>query len=213
MTDTIELDRDGAVWRVTLNRPEKANALNQEMLHTLHDVFASAAGDEALRVLTITGAGGRVFCAGADLSELSTNVDDPAPAIWAEMAEALALIPVLTVAMINGACIGGGMTLALGCDLRVSVPEAAFAYPVLRNGIIPGERDATRLRYLIGPGRSSVLLLGGERIGATEALAWGLVDRVAEQSDLDHAVATMSETAINADRAHLAVIKKCCRGE
>jgi len=83
MPDTIELDRDGAVWRVTLNRPEKANALNREILHTLHDVFSSAAGDEALRVLKITGAGGWVFCSGSDLSELSMNADDPAYAIWA----------------------------------------------------------------------------------------------------------------------------------
>ena len=90
------------------------------------------------RALVITGAGDRVFSAGADLTELPAGPDDPLYDAWRELAETMAALPVLTVAMINGACIGGGMTLALGCDIRVCVSESSFAYPVLKNGILLG---------------------------------------------------------------------------
>ncbi|MBT7146232.1 MAG: enoyl-CoA hydratase/isomerase family protein, partial [Rhodospirillales bacterium] len=81
-TDHVLLNKEGGLWRVTLNRPDKANALSDGMLHRLSDIFSDAASDEDLRVLVITGAGERVFCAGADLSELNTDSDDPANQVW-----------------------------------------------------------------------------------------------------------------------------------
>ena len=210
-TDHVLLNKEGGLWRVTLNRPDKANALSDGMLHRLSDIFSDAASDEDLRVLVITGAGERVFCAGADLSELNTDSDDPANQVWRDLAEKLATLPALTIAMINGSCIGGALMLALGCDIRIAVPEAAFGYPVLKNGVLLGTRDAARMRALMGPGRTSMNILGGTRADAHEACAWGLVDRVVERSELDQAVADLGATALDADRAHLITLKQRCR--
>ncbi len=209
--ELVGVERQGSLWRVTLSRPEKANALTRAMLHRLHEIFLAAASDGALRALTITGSGERAFCGGADLSELSRDPEDPKDAIWDVMAEALASLPVLTLALINGACIGGGMSLALGCDIRASVPQAIFAYPVLRNGLLPGRQDSARLHALIGPGRSSLLLLGGARIDADEAAGWGLVDRVVERPLLSRTAGELLETALEAEPLHLATLKKRCR--
>ncbi|MDH3740867.1 MAG: enoyl-CoA hydratase/isomerase family protein [Hyphomicrobiales bacterium] len=212
MTDHLIItQRNGGHLQVTLNRPGKANALSQVMLHQLHDIFADAAHDRDLRALSITGTGGRVFCGGADLTEVSFDPDDPSQEIWDDMAKALAAVPVLTIAMINGACIGGGMTLALGCDIRVCVPQSVFGYPVLQNGILLGDIDAARLRALVGPGRASLFLLGAARILADEALSWGLVDRIVEPVALEAAVTTLCTTALAADRDHLAALKVQCR--
>lgn len=210
--DLVRCERAMGAWRVVLDRAEKANALTHDMLHRLHQIFIEAAADESLRALTITGAGERAFCGGADLSELSTDPDDPAEAIWEEMAGALASLPVVTVAAINGACIGGGMTLALACNMRVSVPEAVFAYPALRNGVLPGAQDCKRLDALIGPGRAALLLLAGERIGADEAAAWGLVDRLSERDALTSTVSALTAAARAAERGHVSAIKELCRG-
>lgn len=128
----LNIDREGTILGVTLNRPEKANALSKRMLSRLTNTFHEAVADDALHVLTIEGAGGRVFCAGADLTELSKDPDAPENMIWEEMAIALVNIPFLTIAFI-----GGATTLALGCDIRLAAPESVFGYPVLRNGCCP----------------------------------------------------------------------------
>ena len=114
---------NGRLW-ITLNRPEKANAITHQMLRDLTDVFRAAADDTNLRAVVITGTGERVFSAGADLSELSADTKDSSVSLWDEVAESLNRLPLLTLAAINGPCIGGGMTLALGCDIRIGVPEA-----------------------------------------------------------------------------------------
>ncbi len=207
----ILLEQTGPLWQVTLNRPQKANALSLAMLRQLCDIFGAAANDQALRALVMTGAGDRVFCAGADLSELTTDPDHPTRMIWDELSERLAAIPILTVAKLNGSCIGGGLTLALGCDIRLSARKASFGYPVLKNGIRLGEIDAARLRDLIGSGRASRLLLGGCKIGADEALAWGLIDGMYKGNDLKAATRDTVETALNADRDHLIIMKRQCR--
>ena len=193
--------------RLILNRPDKANALSREMLHRLKTVFEEAADDESLHVLTIEGAGGRVFCAGADLSELSGDANDPADKIWEEMSASLAAIPFLTIALINGPCIGGATTLAVGCDIRLAAPEATFGYPVLRNGVFPTRRDSDRLAHLVGPGRSALFLLGGIRIDAEEARDWGLIERIVERDGLEAAALEISATARETNRAHLVALK------
>lgn len=211
--ELIRTQRAGDLWRVTLDRAERANALTRAMLQQLLETFRHAAEDKDVRALTLTGQGERVFCAVADLSELSTDPDNPADAIWDEMSDVLGTLPILTIALINGPCIGGGMTLALNCDIRLCVPEANFSYPVMRNGVLPSKRDCRQLRNLIGPGRTSMLLLGGERVMATEAVAWGLVDRVVERSALATIATALSETARGADPAHIKAIKHHCLGD
>lgn len=209
MADLITLDKRGVHWQVIINRPEKANALTREMLHQLRTIFVDAASDTALRTLVITGAGDRVFCGGADLSEVSGQ-DDPRDAIWDEMSQALVDVPALTIAMLNGHCIGGGLVLALCCDVRVCIPQSQFAYPALRMGALPGKIDGQRLQQLIGPARASLLLLGDARINADEALAWGLVERVAQRELLEETVDGICKTAQVSDRAHLVELKKRC---
>ena len=196
LSDQIRTEREDALLRVIIERPEKANALTHAMLRRLTVVFRDAGEDDALRVLTLQGAGGRVFSGGADLSELSTDPQDPGHALWEGLSDALAGLQVLTIALINGPCIGGGMTLALGCDIRLAAPEALFGYPVLRNGVLPEVRDAARLRALIGSGRTSLILLGGERVAAAKADAWGLVDRIVPRDALARTAAALSEAAL-----------------
>jgi enoyl-CoA hydratase/carnithine racemase len=211
MSDLLILtQRDGGVLTVTINRPGKANSLTTEMLIMLRDVFRDTATDDTLRAILITGAGDRVFCAGADLNTLYDETDGPDP--WTEMALALHAVPVLTIAAINGPCMGGGLTLALGCDIRLAVPNARFSYPVLKNNVLPGQYDVDRLRALIGPGRSAAILLGGDVIGAPEAAAWGLADRVVGPDDLIGACHSLCATAQGATQAHLTTLKSMLGG-
>lgn len=205
--DLIATERQGNLLRLILNRPSKANALSRKMLHRLRAVFEKAGADESLHVLTIEGAGGRVFCAGADLTEFSDAPNDSTVNVWGEMSSALSAIPFLTIAIINGPCIGGATALAVGCDIRLAVPDATFGYPVLRNGMFPVHRDSCRLSSLIGPGRSALFLLGGVRIDAQEALDWGLVDRIVARDDLEATALEISAAAREADRAHLVELK------
>lgn len=207
--DLILCQRDGARLTVTINRPAKANSLTTEMLRALGEIFREAASVDELRAVIITGAGDRVFCAGADLTTLYD--DQPGPDPWDEMAAALRGIPVLTLAAINGPCMGGGLTLALGCDIRVSVLDARFAYPVLMNNVLPGKHDVDRLQALIGPGRSAAILLGGDVVSATDAAAWGLVDRLVPRDALEDTCLGLCSAAISADGAHLKTLKTMLR--
>ncbi|MCP5083466.1 MAG: enoyl-CoA hydratase/isomerase family protein [Alphaproteobacteria bacterium] len=209
--DLILAERDQAVLKVVLNRPEKANALTREMLQHLTELFNLASEDDELRVLTIEGAGGRVFCGGADLGQFIETGEAGDDKLWEQLSEALSSVPFLTIAKINGACIGGSLTLALGCDIRLAVPEAVFGYPVLRNGVFPTQQDGRRLEALIGPGRKSLFLLGGCRVEAGEALRWGLVDKVVSAEQLDSAAGELSEAALVSPPGHLEALKAYCQ--
>jgi len=205
MEDQIHCLKSGPIWRITLNRPDKANALTSAMLATLADILDDAQTAPELRALHLTGTGSRVFCAGADLDEIGAGAGPAYFKIWESIADALAACPVLTIAALNGACMGGGLVLATACDIRVSVEHAKFAYPILKNGITPSAGQATRLVRLIGPARASLLVMGAARIAAEEALAWGLVDHLAE--DAIETTGALSEIAAQADRAHLVRVK------
>ena len=212
MTQELVLtERTQAELKIVLNRPEKANALTREMLQHLTGLFDLAAEDDTLRVLTLEGAGGRAFCGGADLQQFIDDGEAGDDEFWEELSEALTSVPFLTIAKINGACIGGALTLALGCDVRLAVPGAAFGYPVLRNGVFPTEQDGRRLDALVGPGRKALFLLGGYRLQAAEALSWGLVDKIVEAEEIDAAASELSEAALASPEGHLQALKAYCR--
>ena len=213
MSEQLRIDRDGpdGVVQIVLSRPDRRNALSSSMVADLTDELTRLDADDDVRVITIRGAGPD-FCAGADLSELDSDIDSPQNLIWDELSRSLNSLPLLTIAMINGHCIGGAMTLALGCDIRVSVDHASFSYPVLQNGILPGSQDAERMQALIGPGRTSALLLGGQKIDAALASTWGLVDYLVEQQELSQCVTSLAQTAAQSDAEHLAAMKRLCRG-
>ena len=194
--------RDG-LSLLTIDRPDKANALTADMLRDLRAGVAQAL-DRGARALILTGAG-RVFSAGADLDQARAGLAT-APE-WEDLSAALAALPCLTVAALNGSLAGGAFGMALACDLRIAVPEARFFYPVMRLGFLPQPSDPPRLTALVGPARARMILMAGQRIGADEALAWGLIDRIAESGDLMDVARALASDALGAEPGHVAAIK------
>lgn len=170
----IGIAREGGLVVLTLNRPEKANALTPEMLDRLCDAVAEAQDAQAL---ILTGAG-RVFCAGADLDAAREGLAQSP--VWAQLSDAIAALPGLTIAALNGTAAGGSLGLVMACDLRVAVPGAQIFYPVMRLGYQPPAPDPGRMQALIGPARTKMILMAGQKIDAPEALSWGLIDRIAD---------------------------------
>ncbi|MGB5560109.1 MAG: enoyl-CoA hydratase/isomerase family protein [Paracoccaceae bacterium] len=187
---------------ITLNRPEKANSLTSAMLETL--VAAVETSSAKAKVLVLAGTG-NVFSAGADLDEARTGL--ATSPLWERLSGAVAQSPCLTIAALNGTVAGGAIGMVLACDLRVSVPGAKFFYPVMRLGFLPQPSDPKRLSALIGPARAKMILMAGQKIGADEALSWGLVDRLAEPEHLMQAVSELAHDALAASPAHIAAIK------
>lgn len=205
----IRVEKTPAHWIVTLDRADKANALSAAMLAELAEVFEAAAEAADLRVLVLTGAGDRVFSAGADLASVGGDAGaltrDP---VWTRASSALAALPCLTICALNGTLAGGGFALALACDLRVAVRHAKFFYPVLKNGFLPQADDVSRMVALIGPSRTRLILLGGQKLTAEDALTSRLVDRLVEPAELMEAVDQLSEVAMNASPEALVAIKR-----
>lgn len=200
----ILVSREGGILRLTLNRADKANALTGQMLHDLYDALVQA-DDTDLRALILTGAG-RVFSAGADLDQAQTGLaTDP---IWDQVSNRIADLPCLTIAALNGTLAGGAMGMALACDVRISVPEARFFYPVMRRGYLPQPADPARMCGLIGSARTRMILLAGAQIEAAEALSWGLVDRIVPADRLLDQAQALAEDASMAPLGHLAAIKR-----
>jgi enoyl-CoA hydratase/carnithine racemase len=171
------------IARVTLDRPDKRNALSITEWLGLRDLAARIAADPALRVTLLQGAGDAAFSAGADITEMHRNLGDPAhmramqQAVLDAQAD-WAAIPTPTLAVVRGACTGGGCGLALACDLRIASPGAFFAIPPARLGIAYSLADTKRLQDLVGPSRTKELLFTGRRIGAEQALAWGMINEI-----------------------------------
>ena len=204
----IDLTKQGGCWTVTLNRADKANALTLGMLEELDGIFEQAQADTDLRVLVVTGAGPRVFCAGADLGEARDATSITTNPVWERMSNRLANLPCLTIAALNGTLAGGGFALALACDLRIAVAGANFFYPVLRNGFLPQPSDVRRMTALIGPSRTRLILLAGQKLTANEALDVGLVDRLVPAEGLPNMVADLSNAALNARGETVTAIKR-----
>ncbi|GGL53602.1 enoyl-CoA hydratase/isomerase family protein [Wenxinia marina] len=173
---TIRTDRDGAVWTLTLDRPDKANALTKAMLEELR-VGVTGAAEAGARGLILTGAG-RVFSAGMDLAEADTGL--PTDPLWDALSDAVAAFSGVSVAALNGTVAGGALGMVLACDLRIAVLGTRLFYPVIGAGYLPQPADPPRLAALVGPARARRMLLLGERVELDDALTWGLVDRRAD---------------------------------
>jgi enoyl-CoA hydratase/carnithine racemase len=183
---------DGTV-RLTLANAGKANILSTPVMDGLIAGLAQLALRDDIRLLVLTAGGERAFIAGADLAEMAEL--DPASARafigrLRDLCEAVRSFPVPVVARIAGWCLGGGLELAMACDLRIAARHAKFAMPEVKVGI-PSVIHAALLPRLIGAGRARWMILSGKTIAAETALHWGLVDHVAEMAQLDDAVATM----------------------
>lgn len=198
----IDIEKDGALWTARLNRPEKANSVTFEMLSDLAD-FAEAAHGVA-KVIVLTGAG-KVFSAGMDLEAAKTGLaTDP---VWERLSKAIASFEGLSIAALNGTLAGGSFGMALACDIRVSVPTAKFFYPVMSLGFLPQPSDPKRLASLIGTARAKMILMGGQKVKADEALAWGLVDRIVAPEELPQATQDLAQAPLGAASDHIASIK------
>jgi enoyl-CoA hydratase/carnithine racemase len=203
--DLVALDKTDGVWTVTLNRPDKANALTEPMLRELCEIMESAADAPAL---ILTGRG-RIFSAGADLDAARAGlaVSD----LWERLSGAVVSLPGLTVAALNGTLAGGAMGMALACDLRIAVPGAKFFYPVMKNAFLPQPSDPGRMAALIGPARTKLILMGGQKITADEALTFGLIDRVVEPDALMEQAHALCADTIGAPTDIARRIKAMCR--
>ncbi len=213
MTDyqTITVSEAEGVCTITLNRPDKLNALNQAMLAELSAAF-DALKDGDSRVLIITGAGAKAFAAGADISEFGAIDSAAAGSQFAARGQAifskLAALDQVVIAAINGFALGGGCELALACDIRIAADSAMLGQPEINLGIIPGYGGSQRLTRLVGPGRAMLLLATGDRIGAAEAYALGLVDRVIPAASLMTEVKALAARLAQQAPIALAQIKR-----
>jgi (E)-benzylidenesuccinyl-CoA hydratase len=184
---TINVDRDGAVAVVTINRPERLNTLDMPTLDALAAAWTQIRDDDELRVVVLTGAGDRAFCAGADLRDFLPR-PHPLRDLWNPGVElrpdrGLDLWKPV-IAAVNGYCLGGGLTLMLSTDLRIAGDTARFATPEIRHGILASCGGTQRLARQIPHALAMEMLLTGDQIDAATALRWGLVNRVVPASEV-----------------------------
>jgi enoyl-CoA hydratase/carnithine racemase len=201
----IRVDRDGGLWTVTIDRPDKANSLTEAMLEDLAEVFESA---QEARAVILTGTG-KVFSAGADLEAARAGL--AVSPLWERLSTAVAALPGLSVAALNGTLAGGSMGMALACDIRIAVPGAKFFYPVMKLGFLPQPSDPGRMAALIGPARTRLILMGGQKIATEEALTFGLIDRIVEPEALVGMAREICADTLAAKPEIAAAIKGMCR--
>lgn len=206
----IECQNEDGLWTVTLNRPDKANSLTAAMLGRLIDIVMEATVDPHIKALILTGAGEKVFSAGADLEEARAGL--AVSPLWEQLSSGIAGLPCLTIAALNGTLAGGAFGMALACDMRIAVPQARFFYPVAKLGFLPQPSDPGRLVALIGPSRAKMLLLGGQKFSADEALAFGLIDRITLPEHLTEQAHHLAEDALAGRPEVLKRIKEMCEG-
>jgi enoyl-CoA hydratase len=179
-------NRDGVLW-LTVNRPEKLNALNRATLGEIADVFETVANSDDVWAVVVTGAGEKAFVAGADIGELNTLGPVEAKEFALRGQAIFRQIERLTkpvVAAVNGFALGGGCELAMACHLRVATSNAVFGQPEVKLGLIPGYAGTQRLPRLVGRGRALEILLSGRNVSAEEAAGIGLANMVCEPAEL-----------------------------
>jgi enoyl-CoA hydratase len=184
--ETLLVERHDRVAIITINRPEKRNALTIKTREEGAAALEELAGDDSVRVVIFTGAGDKAFIAGADISEFAgrTSVEQRSVMLGRSLFTAIDSFPKPVIAMINGYCLGGGNELAMACDLRIASETASFGQPEINLGIIPGGGGTQRLTRLVGEGKAMELILTGEIIDARTAALLGLVNMVVPLEEL-----------------------------
>jgi enoyl-CoA hydratase/carnithine racemase len=191
MSDLVLTEDHGRVRHVVLNRPEKRNAFNQELIAALGDALRETAADPSVHVVVLRGAG-PMFSSGVDLKELAAmsgrvELLRPFRKLWLDVANLIEEMPKATVCQIHGGCIGGALETALACDLRTMAADAIAGLPETRIGLIPDVGGSSRLPQLVGLGRAKELIMTGKLVDGTEAERIGLVNRVAPAEELEAA--------------------------
>jgi enoyl-CoA hydratase len=185
-TSVVRIERDGGVAILTIDRPEKRNALSARVREELVAALDSFREDSGVRVIVLTGTGDRAFVAGADIGEFAerTPLEQRAAMTGRRVFDEIAAFPKPVIAMINGYALGGGCELALACDFRIAADSAKLGQPEINLALIPGGGGTQRLPRLVGTGQALRLVLSGELIDAEEARRIGLVELVVPAADL-----------------------------
>lgn len=196
----VLVEQSGRTAWVTLNRPEKLNALNNDLLKELDLAFAGLEEDAEVGAVVVTGAGEKAFVAGADISELK-DLDSATARAQAlkgqEVFNRIERMPKPVIAAVNGFALGGGCELALACHIRIASENARFGLPEVSLGIIPGYGGTQRLPRLVGKSAALDMILTGDMVGAADALRMGLVSRVVPQADLKALAEKMATTILS----------------
>lgn len=184
-TQTLKLEIDDGIAVITLNRPEKLNALNRQLRGELMQMVDELASDDEVRVAVLHGAGEKAFVAGADVSEFAARSPAEQREIYnhRRVYDAIAEFPKPIICAVHGYCLGGGSELALACDLRVADSTARFAQAEIRLGLIPGAGGTQRLARLVGPGQAMRIALSGDTVDAEEAHRIGLVEFLVDEGE------------------------------
>lgn len=183
--ETIVVEREGAVASVRINRPDKLNALNAAVRREIAQAMDRLADDGGVRVAVLCGTGEKAFAAGADVSEFAGRTPGEQREVYRRrrVYDAVAAFPKPVIAAIHGFCLGGGVELALACDVRVADPSARFGQFEIRLGLIPGAGGTQRLARLVGPGQAARIALSGDVVDAAEARRIGLVEILAAEGE------------------------------
>jgi enoyl-CoA hydratase len=213
MTDSFLLSSDqGAVRVLTVNRPDKLNALNAATIDALHAAFTAAAADPAVRVVVLTGAGPKAFVAGADIAEMAalTPVQGRDFSLRGQrMMRMVETLPKPVIAMINGFALGGGLELAMCCHLRIASETAKVGQPEVNLGLIPGFGGSQRLLRLAGRAATLELCLAGAPIDATRAWQLGIVNRVVAAAELEQQAMALAQQLAGAAPLALRGVLDC----
>ena len=213
-TEEVVLKRiDGHVATLTINRPDKLNALNIETRGRMVRELDELAKNDDVRVLVITGAGDKAFIAGADISEFEGRSPVEQFRVMTDSSVFLAVdrFPKPTIAAINGFCLGGGCELAMACDIRIASEKAKLGQPEINLGLLPGGGGTQRLPRLVGMGAALKLLYTGDFIRADEALRIGLVDEVIPAGDVAARAKELAEAIAAKSPVALRLIKQAVR--
>lgn len=213
---SVSVERDGALGWVVLTRPAQINAINDDIRQGVPQALRAFDHDPAIRIIAIRGEGLRGFCAGADIKESrgpETAIEVRHRMEGARWIETIDSIRKPVIAAIHGYCMGGGLELALACDIRFATPDAVFSLPETALGLIPGGGGTQRLPRVVGPGRAMDMLLTGDRLDAAAARDIGLITRIASVSEalVDEVRAFALRIAAKAPAATLSA-KRAARG-
>ena len=199
MTEHVLFETSGHVATITLNRPEKLNAATPEMSKAIAAAVEACDRDEAVRCVIITGAGPKAFCAGSDIAELDRYATPWDFRNRTDYCDAIHRLRKPSIAAVNGYALGGGLETALSCDIRIASANARFAAPEIKLGWIGGGGMAAFLAHSIGPSNAALMIMTGDPIDASQALAWGLVSEVtAPEALMDRARAIAEAIAARA---------------
>jgi enoyl-CoA hydratase len=184
MTENIRFEVDGAIATITLDRPQKLNAVTPEMADAIVEAVQTCNDSDTIRCVILTGAGERAFCAGSDIGELDTYETPWQFRNRPDYCDAFRALLKPTICAVNGYAFGGGLETAMSCDIRIASENAKFAAPEIKLGWIGGGGMAAHLFHSIGASNAALMLMTGDPIDAAKAKDWGLISEVVPQAEL-----------------------------